>query len=170
MINAILACDGSGGIAKNGTMPWPRNAADLAHFKKLTTDAIVVMGRKTWEAADMPSPLPNRTNIVVTRDTEYQLNQASVMSDNVVSRLTSIAKSNSIYVIGGAALFEQLIGDIDVLHLTRIAGNFGCDTFLPLDKIAEQFELIDSVELNHTTKFETYITRRIHDLPIRAEF
>ena len=169
MINAILACDGMGGIARKGAMPWPRNAADLKHFKKLTTDTIVVMGRKTWEANDMPSPLPNRTNVVVTRDTTLQLNTANVISDNVISRLTSMAESNNIYVIGGAALFELMIKDIDVLHLTRIAGNFDCDTFLPLAAIEEQFQLVDSVELDHTTKFETYITRRIHDLPIRAE-
>jgi len=169
MMNAILACDGQGGIAKNGVMPWPHNAEDLKHFKKLTTDAMVVMGRKTWEAADMPSPLPNRTNIVVTRNPDYQLNDAIVLSDNISSRLTSMAKSNTMFVIGGAALFEQLMPDINILYLTRIAGNYDCDTFLSMDKILSQFELIDSIEINRTTRFETYITRQIHDLPIRTE-
>jgi dihydrofolate reductase len=166
MIRAIVACDALGGIAKDGIMPWPHNMADLKHFKQLTTDAIVVMGRKTWEAPDMPSPLPNRTNVVVTRNTDYQLNEASVLSDNISLRLTSLAQTNKVFVIGGAALFEQVIDDISILHLTRVAGDHDCDTFLPMDKIAAQFVLIDSVEIDRTTKFEIYLTRKLHDLSI----
>jgi dihydrofolate reductase len=169
MMKAILACDAFGGIAKDGIMPWPRNMVDLNHFKRLTTDAIVVMGRKTWEAYDMPSPLPNRTNVVVTSNTDYQLNNASVLSDNISSRLTTMAKSNTVFVIGGASLFTQLIDDIHVLHLTRLTSGYDCDTFLPMDKIAAQFELLDSVQVDAETRFETYMTRRIYDLPIRTK-
>jgi dihydrofolate reductase len=168
-MKAILACDRQGGIAKNGVMPWPRNAEDLKHFKKLTTDAIVVMGRKTWEASDMPSPLPNRTNVVVTNNTNYQLNNAIVLNDNISSRLTSMAKSNTVFVIGGASLFTQLIDDIHVLHLTRLTSGYDCDTFLPMDKIAAQFELHDSVQVDAETRIETYLTRQPYDLPIRTK-
>lgn len=117
----------------------------------------------------MPSPLPNRTNIVVTRDTTYQLNQASVFSDNIVSRLTSIAKSSTVFVIGGAAVFQLLIADIDILHLTRIAGDFDCDTHLPMGDITERFELTQSVVLDPNTTFETYTKRQQYDLPIPTE-
>ena len=159
MIKAILACDASGGIAKDGIMPWPRNMADLRHFKQLTTDEIVVMGRKTWEAPDMPSPLPNRTNIVVTRNTEFQTNGADVICDNVIEQLTSLAKNSTICVIGGAVLFEQLIDIIDVLHLSRITGHYECDTFLPMAKISEQFDILDRVVIDNMTQFETHIGR-----------
>tara|TARA_R110000851_G_scaffold330496_1_gene503392 strand:+ start:285 stop:767 length:483 start_codon:yes stop_codon:yes gene_type:complete len=157
MIKAILACDACGGIAKDGIMPWPRNMADLKHFTQMTTDEIVVMGRKTWEAPDMPSPLPNRTNIVVTRNTEFQANDASPMNDHVIERLTSIAENNTVWVIGGAGLFTQLIDDIRMLYLTRLTGEYDCDTFLPMDKIATQFALINSVTVDAETKFETYV-------------
>lgn len=170
MIRAILACDNQGGISKDGTMPWPRNAADLAHFKKTTTGAMVVMGRKTWEAADMPSPLPNRTNIVVTRNTEFQLNEAHVISDNVTSRLTSLAKSNTVFVIGGATLVNQLMDQIEVFHLTRITGDYNCDTFIDLDALEEHFVKLDSVEIDKMTRFETYIARKLHVLSIPTIF
>jgi dihydrofolate reductase len=83
--------------------------------------------------------------------------------------LTSLAKSNTVFVIGGATLFEQLMPDINILYLTRIAGNYDCDTFLPMEKILSQFELINSIEIDRATRFETYITRQIYDLPIRTE-
>lgn len=169
MIRAILACDGQGGIARNSVMPWPRNKKDLQHFQSLTKDHIVVMGRKTWEAPDMPSPLPNRTNIVVTRDTNFQTNSASPMSDRVIERLTSLAKTSTVFVIGGADLFEQLIDVIDVLHLSRITGHYDCDTFLPLAKINQRFDILDRVVVDNMTQFETHIARRLHDLPIRTE-
>jgi dihydrofolate reductase len=169
MIKAILACDGQGGISRNGVMPWPHNKADLKHFQSLTKNHIVVMGRKTWEAPDMPSPLPNRTNIVVTRNTDFQTNGADVICDNVIEQLTSLAKNSTVVVIGGAVLFEQLIDIIDVLHLSRITGHYECDTFLPMANISSQFDIIDRVVIDNMTQFETHIARRLHDLPIRAE-
>jgi dihydrofolate reductase len=65
MIRAILACDRDFGIAKNGQMPWPKNTDDLKWFRSMTAGSCVVMGRKTWES-DMPKPLPNRVNAVVS--------------------------------------------------------------------------------------------------------
>ena len=64
MIKAIFAVDSNGGIAKNGIMPWPRDPSDLKRFKNLTTGHAIIMGKKTWDAVDMPSPLPNRYNVV----------------------------------------------------------------------------------------------------------
>jgi dihydrofolate reductase len=66
MINAIFAIDEEGGMGLDGSMPWPKNLKDLNWFKVHTIGHIVVMGRGTWDATDMPSPLPNRTNWVVT--------------------------------------------------------------------------------------------------------
>lgn len=164
MIKAILACDGQGGIAKSGVMPWPRNKQDLQHFKELTSGSTVVMGRRTWEAKDMPTPLPGRTNIVVTRDLEYVAVGALIISDNLDQRLTELAESNTIFVIGGADLFVRLIDQISILHLTRITGNYDCDTFLPLDLIVEKFSRIDRVAVDKMTIFETYFARKLHDL------
>mgnify|MGYP003656530971 CR=1 FL=1 len=66
MIKAILACDDNGGVSRNGVMPWPKNTRDLKWFQRITTGQLVIMGRNTWDDTQMPSPLPNRINAVVT--------------------------------------------------------------------------------------------------------
>ena len=79
MINAIFAVDYNGGMGINGTLPWPHNAEDLAHFKRLTTDKVVVAGRRTWDDPKMPKPLPNRTVYVATnRPVSYEIGRAHV--------------------------------------------------------------------------------------------
>ncbi len=169
MLRAILACDALGGIARNGVMPWPHNRQDLQHFKQLTSGNTVVMGRRTWEAPDMPTPLPKRTNIVVTRDPAYQAEGATVLSGDLTESLTNLAKSNTVYVIGGAELVISLLDNISILHLTRLSGNYDCDTFLPLDRIHDQFMCIDRVTVDPLTVFETYLARKLHDLSIQTK-
>lgn len=168
MIRAILACDSKGGISRNGVMPWPYNKIDLTHFKQLTLNANVIMGRKTWEASDMPSPLPGRNNIVVTSDTNYVAKGATVYNGNLNELLTKYAQEHT-FVIGGAYLFEQVIEQVDVLHLTRISGNYDCDTFIPLQKVKTNFERIDFFDADNITRFETYVTRKINDLSINPK-
>ncbi len=156
MIRAILACDEAGGIGKNNMLPWPRNQKDLLHFKKLTTNATVVMGRNTWNSG-MPKPLPNRDNIVVTSNAEFDAPGATLLTKNVAEHLTTLALDRKVFVIGGAVLFNQLIDDIGLLHLARITGNYDCDTFLDLNAISEKFELIDSVAVDNMTIFQTFL-------------
>lgn len=159
MIRAILACDAQGGIAGNGVMPWPRNKKDLQHFKALTNNHIVVMGRGTWEATDMPTPLPNRRNIVVTSDPDYVAAGAETLTDNIVETLKELETDNEVFIIGGAGLFKSLIDEIDVLHLGRIQGTFNCDVKLPMRMIKNRFKLIDEVEVDLMTRFETYLRK-----------
>lgn len=169
MIRAVMACDSQGGIAKNGVMPWPRNMTDLKHFKMLTAGNTVVMGRLTWEASDMLTPLPDRKNIVVTSNTAYDAEGAEILSSNIISSLTNLAESNTIFVIGGAKLFKLLIDEIQILYLSRIVGSYECDTFLPMNYISKCFERIDSVDVDKMTRFETYIARKFNDLSIRTK-
>lgn len=169
MIKAILACDGQGGIAKNGIMPWPKNKQDLRHFKQLTSGSTVVMGRRTWEAKDMPTPLPNRKNVVVTSNKTYEAEGATISHD-IIPDLTKLAQTSTVFVIGGASLFMQLIGEIHILHLTRITGHYDCDTFLDMEQIQDHFVKIDSVEIDKMTRFETYFTRHINDLSLDTVF
>jgi dihydrofolate reductase len=169
MIRAIMACDSQGGIAKNGVMPWPKNMIDLKHFKMLTAGNTVVMGRHTWEASDMLSPLPGRQNIVITSNTAYDAEGAETLSSNIISNLTILAESNIIFVIGGAKLFKLLIDEIQILYLSRIVGSYECDTFLPMNYISKCFEQIDSVDVDKMTIFETYIARKYNDISIRTK-
>jgi dihydrofolate reductase len=134
LIRAILAHDAYWGIGKNGGLPWPKNSGDLEWFKKSTLGCAVVMGRGTWDGG-MPKPLPKRRNIVITNRSIdgvecYTLEQFK-------SRYTLIEQP--IFIIGGATLVEQCLPIIDELWLNNVGGNYDCDTFLPKQKITEQF-------------------------------
>jgi len=171
MIRAILACDFEGGIGRDGYLPWAHNKKDLAHFKSLTSGAVVVMGRGTWEGKGMPKPLPNRYNVVVTSDRDYVAEGADeVIHDDLSEHLTRLAQSNTVYVIGGGVLVNQLIDHIQIFHLTRITGNYNCDAFIDLKAIEEKFVKVDEVEIDNMTRFETYFTRYLNDLSLPTKF
>ena len=87
MFKAIMAVDDKGGISRDGSMPWPKNSSDLKWFKKNTLNAIVIMGRATWEDPFFPikcnwkdsciceakskkrlSPIPNNKNLLKLKD------------------------------------------------------------------------------------------------------
>jgi dihydrofolate reductase len=158
-LRAIIACDSHGGIARNGVMPWPKNKKDMAHFQKLTRGSTLLMGRKTWEAADMPSPLPNRRNIVLTTDTTF--NETESVNNITDSYLTTLMNSSIVYVIGGSSVFHHMLDfNVDVINLTRIAGNYECDTHINLNRIQKEYTLIESVSVDKLTTFETHVREK----------
>lgn len=145
MINAIFAVDTEGGLGLNGSMPWPTNQADLQWFKMHTVGQIVVMGRGTWEAKDMPSPLKGRVNWVVTSQISPALDGAKIWSDDPVRLLYKLERDNPskiIWVIGGAKLLSSLEGLFDRIYLTEIAGEFGCDVKIDLDTMLSGYKRI----------------------------
>ena len=143
MIKAILACDDLGGVSKDGTMPWPKNPKDLGWFKKNTTGGIVVMGSTTWEDPLMPGPLPNRKNILVTTRKKDYPGAHKYVEGTLSQEIKSIEKKNkekTTWVIGGPNIVAQLLGVIEEFYLSRIPGDYNCDTFLPIEKIEQLFE------------------------------
>tara|TARA_Y100000739_G_scaffold95048_1_gene81320 strand:+ start:201 stop:473 length:273 start_codon:yes stop_codon:yes gene_type:complete len=89
MFKAIMAVDDKGGISRDGSMPWPKNSSDLKWFKKNTLNAIVIMGRATWEDPFMPSPLINRLNILVTNQDKKKYPGADeYISGNIIDVLS----------------------------------------------------------------------------------
>ena len=145
MIRAILACDEEWGIGKDGGLPWPHNSADLKWFKENTIGGVVAMGKATWDS--LPNkPLPNRNNIVITSSTDDYNGGGYhyVKFDTAKEELVNMNKLQNIWIIGGAKLVEGLIDIIDEIWLSRIQGNYNCDTFLPRTLIEEMFTLSDS--------------------------
>ena len=144
MIKAILACDDTGGVSKNGTLPWPNNPTDLRWFKENTAGHIVVMGSTTWDDPHMPRPLPNRRNYLATsRPNDYPGAHGYIQGD-INSAIVAIAKDNPgliTWIIGGPNIIEQTLGIIDEFYLSRITGDFDCDTHLPLKKIESLFKI-----------------------------
>ena len=160
-IEAILSCDDNGGIAKNGIMPWPKNSIDMKHFRTMTEGHTVVMGRKTWEAADMPSPLPNRKNMVITRQPDFNSDDAIIIRETPKLKISRL--SGRVFVIGGAEIFCMMLSDIDILHLTRVPGNWDCDTHISLESITNGFRCIKRLEADNLI-FECYLSMRYRSL------
>jgi dihydrofolate reductase len=154
MIKAILACDDTGGVSKDGTLPWPNNPKDLAWFKSNTSGHIVVMGSTTWEDPHMPRPLPSRTNVLATsRPDEFPGAHEYINGDlNVeVQEIADATPGLITWVIGGPNIIEQTLGVIDEFYLSRIPGDYDCDTHLPLKKIKTLFDLSFEEKHNEVT-------------------
>ena len=146
MINAILACDVNGGIGKNGMLPWEKSPSDLKRFQKTTKNQIVIMGRHTWESLDMPCPLPNRMNVVVSSkplivqpDIWINTNESSILKSIVNIGLDAVELKKSVWIIGGAALFDTCFPLINKILLTKFNNSYDCDTFIDLAKINQEF-------------------------------
>ena len=144
MIRAIFACDENWGIGKNGTLPWPHQAEDQRWFARMTKGSTVVMGRITWEDPDMPKPLPNRENIVISSQEVSSGYDQKLTLEEALVELPKINFNKDIWVIGGSQMLTLLLGIIDEIHLSRIKGKYDCDTFLPGTLIEENFSLTDS--------------------------
>jgi dihydrofolate reductase len=143
MLKAVFACDDNWGIGKNGDLPWPHNSEDLKWFKSMTDGKTVIMGRKTWESLPI-KPLPNRRNIVVSRN-----NIEGVETLSHLKFLDFVENSkNEVCLIGGSKLFDSCVHLIDELWLSRIEGDFNCDTFLPRAKIVGLLNLKNVIEEN----------------------
>ena len=160
MIRGIMAADDLGGISKNGSMPWPKNSSDLRWFKKHTMNAVVVMGRLTWEDPFMPSPLKGRINVLVTNQNKANyLGADEYIYGNILDRVSNLLKKykdKDIYIIGGAKILEQLFELIEEFYLTRIYGNFLCDKKINLIKIQESMKMFKKIENDKNSHFEIW--------------
>jgi len=139
MIRAIFACDEDWGIGKSGTLPWPHQPEDQKWFKECTKNSTVVMGRVTWEDPDMPKPLPNRENIVISTKEVSEGYDVKLTLDEALAMLPNLNRKD-IWVIGGAQMFELLIDIIDEVWISRITGIYDCDTHLDDKLIGEKFK------------------------------
>lgn len=105
-------------IGRDNQLPW-RCPADLRRFKQLTTGGAIIMGRKTWDS--IGRPLPNRLNIVLSRDTGLEIEGASVVSD--LDAAVALAKEHGcerIAIIGGEQIYRLAIDRADAIELTVI--------------------------------------------------
>jgi dihydrofolate reductase len=159
MIYAIFAVDENGGIGNQGTIPWPLNKEDMMWFKKTTQNQIVVMGRKSWESPDMPKPLPGRANVVFTNSFIDQENIKQIRG-NVCEGLQYLENQYSdkeIYVIGGSNLLMQAKPVIKKAYITKIPGEYICDTFVDVEEFLKGFKLVRTFNLG-SCKVEEYAT------------
>lgn len=131
-INLILARAANGVIGLNGTMPW-HLPEDMAHFKKQTAGAPVIMGRKTWDS--LPPrfrPLPGRRNIVITRQPDWHeegVQRASSLQEAL--QLCEEAQAPEAWVMGGAQIYAEAEPLAHRALVTEIARDYEGDTSAP---------------------------------------
>ena len=125
-ISLIVATADNDVIGCSGTMlPW-HQAADLQRFRQLTKGHAIIMGRTTYET--ISRPLPDRQNIIVTRDQDYQAEGCTVVH-SIKEALEVAAGNEEIFIIGGAKIFEQTLPLADKIYLTRIHASPEGDAF-----------------------------------------
>lgn len=135
MINIIVAHDLNNGIGYKGKIPWHLKG-DFINFKKITSGHTVVMGRKTFES--IGKPLPNRRNIVLTRDENWKFEGAEVRNDPAsVLALDNVYKE-PIFILGGEEIYKWFLPYTEKLYVTLVNEKFEADTFFP-EKEREDF-------------------------------
>jgi dihydrofolate reductase len=122
----VVAVAANGVIGADGTMPW-HIPADLRHFKALTMDKPMIMGRKTFES--LPGLLPGRRHIVLTRDPEWQEEGAEVVRS--VEEALHLANAPHVAIVGGAEIFRQFLPVADRIEWTAIQAEPAGDIRFP---------------------------------------
>lgn len=160
-INLIYARAANGVIGKDGAMPW-HLPEDLAHFKRLTQGCPVLMGRKTWDSLPPKfRPLPGRTNIVITRQSDWQAEGAQ-RAASLKEALQLAGAAPEVWIIGGAQIYAQAEPLAGRAEVTEIAQDFDGDAYAPV--LGPQW--MQAAREDHTTSvglkfsFVTYNKRR----------
>ncbi|EKD58542.1 MAG: hypothetical protein ACD_56C00106G0008 [uncultured bacterium] len=128
-ISIICAIAENRAIGKNNQLLW-HIPEDFKHFKNITSGHVIIMGKKTFES--IGKPLPNRTNIVVTRDKNFSAEGIIVANsvEEAINKAKEIEKEE-IFIIGGGQIYQQAMNMADKLYLTVVEGIFDADTFFP---------------------------------------
>ena len=133
MVSAIVAVDNNWGIGYNGKL-LERIPEDLKYFKELTNNNVIVMGRKTWNSLPV-NPLPNRTNIIITRNPIHftTINGAFRQSlEHTVKDMVAMKNDFNWFVIGGGQIYKELLPLCDRVYVTKIFKDHeNVDTYFP---------------------------------------
>jgi len=126
LITIIAAIGKNRELGKDNDLIW-HLPNDLKRFKKVTSGHDVIMGRKTYES--LGRPLPNRTNIIITRNTNYKA-EGCIVLNSLEAALKTATDSNP-YILGGGNIYRQAIKIADVLDLTLVDATLDADVFFP---------------------------------------
>lgn len=125
-LTIIVATDLQGGIGIDNKIPW-RVPEDMAYFKRTTTGHPIIMGRKTFDS--LGRPLPNRRNIVITRNAAWQ--HEGVESVSSLAQAIALLAGADAFIIGGAQIYVEALPYTARLLVTEIGKRYDCDTFFP---------------------------------------
>lgn len=163
-LSHIVAASENDVIGVNNTLPWDI-PEDMKFFREKTKGKALIMGRKTFESVG--HPLPNRLNVVVTRQADYKADHPNVVvRPNLKSAIeyckTQTSKyGDEVFIIGGGEIFKESMDIVDMIYLTRIHKPFAGDILYPkVDK--KQFELVEQRDRSEPVPFSflTYIRKK----------
>lgn len=143
----IVAVDSNWAIGSKNDL-LIRIPADHKFFREETTGKVVVLGRKTLETFPGGLPLKNRTNIILSKDKEYQVKDAIVVH-SIEELLEELKQydTKEVYIIGGESVYTQMLPYCDVAHVTKIEHTYDADAYFPnLDEKSEWMITGDSDE------------------------
>lgn len=124
----IAAAAENNALGKDNDLLW-HLPDDFKRFKKLTIGHKIIMGRKTFES--FPKPLPKRTHIIITRDTNYTVPYDDCIIVHSLAEALQLVSKEDAFIIGGGEIYTQGQAFADVIELTRVHGVFEADTFFP---------------------------------------
>lgn len=139
-LKLIVGVDNQNSIGLNNTLPW-YNKEDLKYFSKVTKgdgNNVIVMGSNTW--LSLPKrPLPKRLNVILSKNSTFNGENIKTISD---FNIDFFKDYNEVWIIGGESVYKQFINIVDEIHITKINGNYNCDTFFP--ELPENLKLVSN--------------------------
>lgn len=157
-MNLIVAVDQNWGIGYKGDL-LERISEDLKFFKKTTTGNAIIMGRVTFDSLPNKKPLPNRTNIVLTKNTNLKIDGCIIC--NSIDEILKLEDKENVFVIGGADIYKQLLPYCKKAYVTKILNTYEYDrSFINLDNdkawhLTHESEILKNKN-NVPFKFTTY--------------
>ena len=147
---AMVAMTSDRIIGKDGGLPW-HLPEDLKVFKTYTSGHPIVMGRKTWDS--IGKPLPKRQNIVLTRDTNWSAEGATVIHSPGDLHNLKLIKPD-VYIIGGAQVYALFMDQLDEILVSKVKENYPGDTRFP--EFKHQFPQKETVQTYETFELQRY--------------
>ena len=156
LISLIVAMASNRVIGHQGDIPW-KIPGEQKMFKEITLGHAVIMGRKTYES--LSSPLPGRTNIVVTRQTDFKA-PGCIVAQNLDGAINACPDNeNEAFIIGGGLLYHESLILADRIYLTLIPREIPGDTFFPEIPV-DEFEITKSQFIDGVEPYHFYIYQR----------
>jgi dihydrofolate reductase len=130
LVSLIVAVSQNGVIGHNNQLIW-HLPNDLKQFRKLTTGHTIIMGRRTFDS--IGKPLPNRTSIVISRDTNLKIDGCTVVDSLPKAIETAkLTETDEAFVIGGAEIYRLALPLVNKMYVTEVKADFEGDTFLQI--------------------------------------
>jgi dihydrofolate reductase len=157
LISHIVAMASNRVIGNRGEIPW-KIPGEQKMFKEITMGHTMVMGRKTYEA--IGRPLPGRTNIVVTRQADYQAPGCKVVHDIKIALESCPPDESEAFIIGGGQIYDETISIADRIYLTVLPREVSGDTYFA-EFSESDYEIIKSEFIDAVEPYHFYIYEKV---------